>query len=335
MFYEQIPRRPPLHLRLLLPGPMRAVGRRSVVGDETLCVYDRGHLLKRVTRIEPRHHYGFDVVEQDLAIGRGVRLAGGSYTLRELPDGSTRIGLETLYVSPGRPRWLWGRVEAAVCHAFHRHILGAMRREVRVARLSDPMRRVRFGVLFGVAMEALARNKLRSGLTALGIVVGVAAVVTMAGIGEGSKASIESAISSLGSNFVVVYPGIATQGGARIFTNQLTMTEADVAAVRDECPSVAHVSAISRTGGQVVSGDVNWGTIILGVGADFPAVRSWDVRREPSSRRPRCDRPRRSACSARPSRRRCSKPRTPSTGSCASGTSRSGSWACSAPRAAA
>jgi putative ABC transport system permease protein len=141
------------------------------------------------------------------------------------------------------------------------------------------MRRVRFGVLFGVAMEALARNKLRSGLTALGIVVGVAAVVTMAGIGEGSKASIENAISSLGSNFVVVYPGIATQGGARIFTNQLTMTEADVAAVRDECPSVAHVSAISRTGGQVVSGDVNWGTIILGVGADFPAVRSWDVRR--------------------------------------------------------
>jgi hypothetical protein len=130
MFYEQIPRRPPLHLRLLLPGPMRAEGRRSIVGDETLCVYDRGHLLKRVTRIEPRHHYGFDVVEQDLAIGRGVRLTGGSYTLRELPDGSTRIGLETLYVSPVRPRWLWGRVEAAVCHAFHRHILGAMRRAV-------------------------------------------------------------------------------------------------------------------------------------------------------------------------------------------------------------
>ena len=130
MFYEQIPRRPPLLLRLLLPGPMRAEGRRSVVGDETLCVYDRGHLLKRVTRIEPRRHYGFDVVEQDLSIGRGIRLTGGSYTLHELPDGSTRIGLETLYISHVRPRWLWGRVEAAVCHAFHRHILGAMRREV-------------------------------------------------------------------------------------------------------------------------------------------------------------------------------------------------------------
>ena len=130
MFYEQIPSRPPLHLRLLLPDPIRVEGRRSAVGDETLCVYDRGHLLKRVTRIVPRRHYGFDVVEQDLAIGREIRLTGGSYTLRELPDGSTRIGLETRYVSPVRPRWLWGLVEAAVCHAFHRHILGAMRHAV-------------------------------------------------------------------------------------------------------------------------------------------------------------------------------------------------------------
>ena len=65
-----------------------------------------------------------------LAIGRGIRLTGGSYTLLELPDGSTRIELETRYVSSVRPRWLWRRIEAAVCHAFHRHILGAMRREL-------------------------------------------------------------------------------------------------------------------------------------------------------------------------------------------------------------
>jgi hypothetical protein len=130
IFYEQIPSRPPLHLRILLPGPMRAEGRRSDVGDETRCVYDGGYLLKRVTRIDPWRYYGFDVVEQDLPIGGGIRLEGGSYTLVELPDGSTRIGLETRYVSPVRPRWLWKRIEAAVCHAFHRHILGAMRREV-------------------------------------------------------------------------------------------------------------------------------------------------------------------------------------------------------------
>ena len=130
MFYEQIDRRPPLHLRILLPEPLRAEGRRSAVGDETRCVYEDGHLLKRATRIEPLRFYGFDVVEQDLAIGRGIRLTGGSYTLEALPDGSTRIELETRYLGGRRPRPLWRPIEAAVCHAFHRHILGAMRREI-------------------------------------------------------------------------------------------------------------------------------------------------------------------------------------------------------------
>ncbi len=134
MFYEQIERRPPLHLRLLLPAPMRAEGRRSAVGDETRCIYDKGHLLKRLTRIAPWRQCGFDIVEQNLAIGGGIRLTGGSYTLLELPGGSTRIELETRYVSSVRPRWLWRRIEAAVCHAFHRHILGAMRREVELPR---------------------------------------------------------------------------------------------------------------------------------------------------------------------------------------------------------
>ena len=130
VFYEQIPLPPPIHLRLLLPAPMRSEGRWSAVGDETRCVYDKGHLLKRVARIDPWRHYGFDVVEQKLSIGSGIRLTGGSYTLLALPDGSTRIGLETRYVSSARPRWLQRRIEAAVCHAFHRHILGAMRREL-------------------------------------------------------------------------------------------------------------------------------------------------------------------------------------------------------------
>ena len=93
-FYEQIPLLPPIHLRLLLPAPLRTEGRWSAVGDETKCIYDKGYLLKRVTRIDPWRHYGFDVVEQELVIGRGIRLTGGSYTLEELPDGSTRIGLE-------------------------------------------------------------------------------------------------------------------------------------------------------------------------------------------------------------------------------------------------
>lgn len=136
MFYEQIPQRPPLRLRLLLPEPLRAEGRPQAVGDETTCVYDGGYLLKRVTRVDPRRHYGFDVVDQKLAIGGGIRLIGGRYTLQELPGGSTRIELETRYLGSVRPRWLWRRIEAAVCHAFHRHILGAMRHEVESRRAS-------------------------------------------------------------------------------------------------------------------------------------------------------------------------------------------------------
>lgn len=130
MSYEEIPRRPPLLLRLLLPEPMRAEGRRAAIGDETRCVYDRGHLLKRVTRIDLRRQYSFSVVEQELSISGGIRLTGGSYVLLELPDGSTRLELETRCVGFARPRWLWRPIEAAVCHAFHRHILGAMRRDV-------------------------------------------------------------------------------------------------------------------------------------------------------------------------------------------------------------
>jgi len=140
-------------------------------------------------------------------------------------------------------------------------------------------RRIQFGVLFGVAMEAIRRNRIRSALTALGIIVGVGCVIVMVGIGEGSRAEIQNRISSLGTNFLVVYPGVATRGGARIFTGQPTLTEEDGIAVREECPSVAFVSPMSRTAAQVVSGDQNWGTSIQGVGIDYPCVRSWNVAR--------------------------------------------------------
>ena len=130
VFFEQIAERPPLHLRLLLPRPLRTEGRKSEVGDEVRCVYEGGYLLKRVTQIDRARRYGFEIGEQNLAVSGGMRLAGGAYTLRELPDGSSEIALETRYVSPRRPRWLWWSIEAAICHTFHRHILGAIRRSV-------------------------------------------------------------------------------------------------------------------------------------------------------------------------------------------------------------
>jgi putative ABC transport system permease protein len=133
--------------------------------------------------------------------------------------------------------------------------------------------------VLGVALESLRRNKMRSALTALGIIIGVASVIAMIGIGQGSRASIQEQISSLGTNFLMVYPGTATQSGARIFTGQPTLTEEDVVAVSSECPSVAAVSPYSRTAAQVVAGDLNWGTSIQGVGAQFPLIRSWNVQR--------------------------------------------------------
>jgi hypothetical protein len=130
MYYEQIEEPPPLHLRLLLPIPIRTDGSKSAVGDEAMCVYQGGHLKKRVTQIDACRHYGFEVVEQNLAIGRGLTLAGGSYTLRELPGGRTEVAVVTRYVSSKRPAWLWRPIEATVCHMFHRHLLAAIRRKI-------------------------------------------------------------------------------------------------------------------------------------------------------------------------------------------------------------
>ncbi len=101
-------------------------GCKSEVGSDVKCRYVGGHLLKRVTRIVRRQNYAFEVVEQNLALG-GIRLLGGDYTLRMIAKDRTRVALATHYASPNCPRWLFGRLEAAVCHSFHRYILSAMR----------------------------------------------------------------------------------------------------------------------------------------------------------------------------------------------------------------
>ena len=130
IFYEEIGERPPLHLRLLLPVPIRTEGQISEVGDEAKCLYEGGHLLKRLTRIEKGDLYEFEIAEQDLAVGGGMRLSGGRYTLRALPDDETELAVETRYVSTKWPRWFWKPLEAMVCHAFHRYLLGSMRRKI-------------------------------------------------------------------------------------------------------------------------------------------------------------------------------------------------------------
>jgi hypothetical protein len=130
MFYEEISEPPPLYLRLLLPLPIRTRGSKLAVGDEAMCLYEGGHLLKRVTHIDPCRHYGFEVVEQDLVVGGGLMLSGGGYTLRELSSRATEVTVTTRYASRKRPAWLWKPIEATVCHLFHRYLLSAIERGI-------------------------------------------------------------------------------------------------------------------------------------------------------------------------------------------------------------
>jgi len=140
VFYEGLDEAPPLYLRMLLPRPIRTEGAKSAVGDQATCLYQGGHLLKRLTKVEPHRLYEFLVVEQRLNLGGGVQLSGGCYALRELAGGHTELSMTTRYTCPNRPRWLLQPVEEAVCHLFHRHLLGAIKRkaESRAARDAQP-----------------------------------------------------------------------------------------------------------------------------------------------------------------------------------------------------
>jgi putative ABC transport system permease protein len=128
-----------------------------------------------------------------------------------------------------------------------------------------------------ISLRTLAKNKLRSGLTVLGVVIGIAAVTTMVSIGQGAGALVQAQFTALGSNAVFITPGSGENGGVR--TGQVaTLTEADAAAIADECPSVLAVSPIVAATGQVIGGNVNWQpSQMFGVGPDYPLVRDWPL----------------------------------------------------------
>ena len=128
-----------------------------------------------------------------------------------------------------------------------------------------------------VGLRSIARNKMRSALTMLGIVIGVGCVIVTNGIGNGAAMSIQSNINSLGANFIMVFPGAVTAGGARIFSAQSSLTEDDAHAIKAECPSVAYVSPGARSAGTIVAGENNWSTEIFGSDVDWPFIRSWNL----------------------------------------------------------
>src|SRR5687768_15467183 len=131
---------------------------------------------------------------------------------------------------------------------------------------------------FKLALRALARNKMRSILTMLGIIIGVGAVIAMVGIGQGASASIQSQISQLGDNMLYVSAGSSNTGGARGGSGSAaTLSVEDVQAIELEIPSVRATSPNIRASGQLVFGNQNWvaSSGIIGVSERFPEIRLW------------------------------------------------------------
>jgi ABC-type antimicrobial peptide transport system permease subunit len=128
------------------------------------------------------------------------------------------------------------------------------------------------------ALRALTTNWLRSMLTMLGIIIGVAAVITMIAVGGGAQQRVEEQIKSLGSNIMLVLPGALTSGGVRLGaqTGQ-SLTEEDARAIAVEVPEVQAVAPSLRTGAQVVAANANWSTSVFGTTADYLEVRDWPI----------------------------------------------------------
>ena len=131
--------------------------------------------------------------------------------------------------------------------------------------------------LLGEALRALRANRLRTGLTMLGIIIGVAAVIVMLSVGQGAQRMVSNAIASMGSNLFVILSGASTSGGARMgFGTVPTLTAADAAAIA-ELPHVAMaVPAIPETA-QILYGPNNWSTSIMGTTPGFLGVRAWPL----------------------------------------------------------
>ena len=135
-------------------------------------------------------------------------------------------------------------------------------------------------VIFRVAFRALARNKMRSALTMLGVIIGVASVIAMVSIGQGAQASVQSQIASVGTNLLFIRAGSQNVGGVRSGTDQSgtnTLTVEDIEAIRREVPSVAMASPSVSARSQIVFGNQNWNTQVQGVNEQFPEIRKWKI----------------------------------------------------------
>lgn len=132
--------------------------------------------------------------------------------------------------------------------------------------------------LFKIAIRAIAANKMRPFLTALGIIIGIAAVITMLAIGQGSKASIKANIAEMGSNMIMISPGADMRGGVRQDASSMeTLKQADYQSIKDECNYISAISPTVNSSGQWIYGNNNTQSSIYGVNQDYLSIRQLKV----------------------------------------------------------
>ncbi|MES1189808.1 MAG: ABC transporter permease [Steroidobacter sp.] len=133
-------------------------------------------------------------------------------------------------------------------------------------------------MIAGSAIQAIARNKMRSALTVLGVFIGVAALIAMVAVGQGANDAVRKQIESLGTNLFVVVPGAVTSGGLRGgFGSASTLTVNDAATIQHEDAAVAQVGYLIRQSGQVQYANQNWSTSIQGVTTSYPVITNWSI----------------------------------------------------------
>ncbi|MEI8139010.1 MAG: ABC transporter permease [bacterium] len=129
-----------------------------------------------------------------------------------------------------------------------------------------------------IALRALARNKGRSLLTALGIIIGIAAVIAVVAVGQGASTNMRAQINSMGNNLLMIFPGSQNAGGFRGGSGtQQTLTAEDGEVILRESQFVVAMTPLIRSGGQCIYRENDWATMIQGVNIQFPEVRSWDI----------------------------------------------------------
>jgi macrolide transport system ATP-binding/permease protein len=162
---------------------------------------------------------------------------------------------------------------------------GASAGVVRGSPLPNPLQPAPAGtvrafvlMIVAAAFQALARNKMRSALTMLGVFIGVAALIAMVAVGQGANEAVRKQIESLGTNLLVVVPGATTMGGMRSGQGSAsTLTVVDAEALRREAPAVGSVSYLIRQMGQVQYANQNWTTNIQGVSPNYPPITNWQI----------------------------------------------------------